>query len=102
MIGRNFTVLNIELPMDEPITLPTILANAFDKDYSADQAVEDLTRLMNQATLVEMQHGTDSKEYAEMRRLIPVQERLARAKQEGHPIFDQLGSLKLTIPDEEE
>ena len=82
--------------MDGPITLPTILANAFDGDYTADQAVEDLTRLMNQATLVELEHGTDSDEYAEMRRLIPVQERLARAKLEKHPIFDQLGTLKLT------
>ena len=88
--------------MDGPITLATILANALDKDYSADQAVEDLTRLMNQATLVEIEHGTGSPEHAEVLRLIPAQERLARAKQEGHPIFDQLGSLKLTIPDEEE
>ena len=82
--------------MDGHITLPTILANAFDKDYTSDQAVEDLTRLMNHATLVEMEHGTASPEYAEMRRLIPVQERLARAKLEGHPIFDLLGTLKLT------
>ena len=48
--------------MDGPITLANILTNAFDKDYSADQAVEDLTRLMNQATLVEMEHRTDSPE----------------------------------------
>ena len=82
--------------MDEPITLPIILANAFNKDYTADQAVEDLTRLMNQATLVEMEHGTDSPEYAEMQRLIPVQERLTRAKLDKHPIFDKLGSLSLT------
>ena len=82
--------------MDGPITLPFIIANAFDKDYTADQAVEDLTRLMNHATLVEMGHGTDSPEYAEILRLVPVQERLARAKQEGHPIFEQLGTLKST------
>ena len=88
--------------MTTEVTLPTIISNAFNKDYSADQAVEDLTRLMNQASLVEIEHGTDSPQYVEILRLIPVQERLARAKQEGHPIFDRLGSLKLTIPDEEE
>jgi hypothetical protein len=64
--------------------------------------VEDLTRLMNQATLVEMRHGTNSPQHLDMLRLIPVQEKLVKAKLEGHPIFDQLGSLKLTIPDEEE
>jgi hypothetical protein len=79
--------------MDEPLTLPDILSNAFNKDYTADQAVADLTRLMNEATLVEMEHGTDSPQYAELQRLIPVQEKLAKAKLEGHPIFDQLGSL---------
>ena len=88
--------------MNGPLTLPTILANAFDKDYTADQAVEDLTRLMNRATLVEIEHGTDSDEYAELQRLIPVQEKLAKAKSEGHPIFDRLGTLKLIMPDEVE
>ena len=82
--------------MDGPITFPTILSNAFNKNYTADQAVEDVTRLMNQATLVEIEHGTDSPDYAEIRRLIPVQERLAKAKLDNHPIFDQLGTLKLT------
>ena len=82
--------------MTSEVNLPTILFNAFNKDYTADQAVEDLTRLMNQATLVEIEYGTDSPEYAEIRRLIPVQEKLAKAKLDKHPIFDQLGSLKLT------
>jgi hypothetical protein len=36
-----------------PLTLPSILANAFDKDYTADRAVEDLAKLMNQASLAE-------------------------------------------------
>ena len=83
--------------MDVPLTLAGIITNAFNRDYTADRAVEDLTRLMNEATLVEMEHGTDSPQYAELQRLIPVQEKLAKAKLEGHPIFDQLGSLNLAL-----
>ena len=49
--------------METRYTLPTILAYALDRGYTADCAVEDLTRLMNQATLVEMEHGTDLQEY---------------------------------------
>ena len=79
--------------MDEPLTLPDILSNAFNKDYTANQAVEDLTKLMNEATLVAMEQGTHSTEHTEIQRLIPVQEKLAKAKLEDHPIFDQLGSL---------
>ena len=82
--------------MAAPITLTSIIANAVNKDYTADQAVEDLTRLMNQATLVELRHGTDSPQYNELQKLIPIQEKLVKAKLEGHPIFDQLGSLKVT------
>jgi len=41
--------------MNDSLTLPSILANAFDKAYTADRAVEDLTRLMNQASLVEIE-----------------------------------------------
>jgi hypothetical protein len=81
--------------MDGPITLQTILANALDKDYTAAQAMEDLTWVMNHATLVEISHGTDSKEYAEIQRLIPIQEKLAKAKLEGHPMFYQLSFLEL-------
>jgi len=34
------------------------LSNAFDKDYSAGQAVADLEKLMNEATLLELTHGS--------------------------------------------
>jgi hypothetical protein len=88
--------------MPRRLSLEKCFANAFDKDCYTDQAVEGLTKLMNHATHVEVEHGTESPEQAEVMRQIPVQERLAMAKKEGRPIFDQLGSLKLTIPDEEE
>jgi hypothetical protein len=58
------------------ITLATILANAFDKEYSAARAVEDLTRLMNQSTELVMEgdfrpHLRHSQEIGE-RGLCPV------------------------------
>ena len=87
--------------MDAPLTLTSIIANAFNKDYTTALAVEDLARLMNEATLVELQHGTDSPQYTELQRLIPIQEKLVKAKLDGQPIFDQLGSLKITPHDDD-
>ena len=78
------------------ITLADILSNTFDRNYTADQAVSDLERLMNEATLAEIRYGTDSKQHQELKRLIPVQEKLAKAKLNDDPIFDRLGSLNIT------
>ena len=41
-----------------------------------------------------------SPRFIELRKLIPVQERLVRAKLDGNAIFDRLGTLKVT-PHEE-
>ena len=79
-------------------TIANIYSNAFNKDYTADLAVVDLERLMNEATLAEIRHGTDSMQHHEMKRLIPVQDKLARAKLNDDPIFDQFGSLNVTSP----
>lgn len=76
--------------MDAPLTLTSIISNAFNKDYTADHAVEDLTRLMNEATLVELRHGTDSPRHAELQRLTTIQEKLVKAKLEGHPSGHQV------------
>ena len=84
------------------ITFPDILCNAFNQDYTTTQAYDDLHRLMNEATMMQIEGKTDQPRYEELERIIPVQERLAKAKLDGHPIFDQLGSLRLTLPDEEE
>ncbi len=59
------------------------LSNAFDEDYSAGQAVADLEKLMNEATLLELTHGPHSPRSIELQKLIPVQERLVRAKLDG-------------------
>lgn len=58
--------------MKSPLAQPTIISNAFDKDYSAAQAVDDLETLMNEATLLEFTHGPHSPRFIELRKLIPV------------------------------
>jgi hypothetical protein len=86
--------------MDKTLSTATILSNAFDGNYTAGQAVADLERLMNEATLLELSGEQDSPRFIELRKLIPVQERLVKAKMEGAPIFDQLGTLKITVPED--
>jgi len=81
-------------------TLSNILANAFNTDYTAGQAVADLEQLMNEATLLELTHGPHSPRFIELQKLIPIQERLVRAKMDGNPIFDRLGTLKVTVPED--
>ena len=78
----------------------TVLSRAFDGDYSAAQAVADLERLMNEATLLELTPGPHSPRFIELQKLIPVQERLVRAKMDGDPVFERLGTLKVTVPED--
>ena len=79
--------------MTQELTFTDILRNALNKDYTADRAMDDLSKLMNDATLMEIQGKTNSPRFAELESLIIVQERLAKAKLDGHPIFDDLGTL---------
>jgi hypothetical protein len=58
--------------------------------------VEDLEKLMNESTLLELTHGPHSPRFIELQKLIPFQERLVRAKLDGDPIFDRLGTLQMT------
>ena len=88
--------------MNKELTFPDILCNALNRDYTTAQAYDDLNKLMNEATLMQIEGKTDLPRFEELTRIIPVQERLAKAKLDGHPIFDKLGNLKLTLPDEEE
>jgi len=82
--------------MNKSPTAATIITNAFDKDYTASQAVDDLEKLMNEATLLELTHGPHSLRFIGLQKLIPVQERLVQAKLDGDPIFKRLGSLKVS------
>ena len=51
---------------------------------------------MNEATLLELTHGTHSPRFIELQKLIPVQERLVKAKLDGNPVFERLGTLKVS------
>lgn len=79
--------------MSKELTFASILSSALDPEYMPAQAMDDLSKLMNEAALMQIQGNTDSPRYAELQSIIPVQERLAKAKLDGHPIFDRLGNL---------
>ena len=79
--------------MSKSHTLADIISNALNKDYSAEQAVADLEKLMNEATLLELTHGPHSPRFIELQKLIPVQEKLMQAKLDGSRIFERLGTL---------
>ena len=80
--------------MVKELTFAKILCNALDPDYTSTQALDDLSKLMNEATLMEAQGETALPRFTELESIIPVQEKLAKAKLDGHPIFDGLDTLK--------
>ena len=82
--------------MNTNLTLTDIITNSINKEYTADQAIADLEKLMNEATLLELTHSPHSPRFIELQRLIPVKERLVQTKLDKKPIFDELGSLKVT------
>lgn len=69
--------------MNDSLTLPRVLSNAFDEDYTVGQAVADLEKLMNETTLLELSGEQHLPRFVELQKLIPVQERLVRAKLNG-------------------
>ena len=80
--------------MTKELTFASIFCNALDPDYTPDQAVDDLSNLMNEATLMEIEGKTGSPRFAALENIIPIQEKLVKAKLDGNPIFDDLGTLK--------
>ena len=79
--------------MVKELTFSSILCNALNQDYSSDQAVDDLSKLLNEMALMEIQGELGSARFGELKSLIHVQKKLAKAKLDGHPIFEQLGTL---------
>jgi len=75
--------------MKNILSSTTILSNAFDKDYTVGQAVEDLEKLMNEATMLGHTHGPHSPRFIELQKLIPVQERLVKAKMDDDLLFTE-------------
>ena len=83
--------------MSKELTFTDILHNALNKDYTSDQAVDDLCKLTNEATQMQLQGNTDSPRFVELESIIPIQEKLVKAKLDGHPIFDRLGTLNAEL-----
>ena len=82
-------------------TFANILCNALDPDYTSDQAVDDLGKLTNEATQMQLQEKTDSPRFVELESIIPIQEKLVKAKLDGHPIFDRLGTLNAEVHEDD-
>ncbi len=83
--------------MTNELTFDNILRNALDSDYTSDRAVDDLGKLTNEATQMQLQGNTDSPRFVELESIIPIQEKLVKAKLDGHPIFDRLGTLNAEV-----
>ena len=73
--------------MNKKPTFTGILRNALNKDYTSDQAAADLGKLMNEATQMQLRGETDSPRFVELESIIPIQEKLVKAKLDGHPIL---------------
>jgi hypothetical protein len=46
--------------MIKGLTLTNIICNALNPDYTSTQAADDLSKLINEATLMQIQEETDS------------------------------------------
>ena len=79
------------------MTLPDIVRNAFDVNYSVDRAAADLGSLMLEWDRIKRKGNIGSPRLRELDRLIPIQERLALRKLRGDKIFDQLARLGIRL-----
>jgi hypothetical protein len=57
--------------------------------HTASQAIADLENLMNEATALELTHGPHSPRFIELRKLIPVQERLVLDMMDDDLLFTE-------------
>lgn len=79
--------------MNKVHNIATIITNAFNKDYTAKEAVDDLEMLMNEATIIELSDGPTSSRFREMIKLINIQEKVVKAKVDSDQVFAQLDTI---------
>ena len=79
------------------MTFADIIMNALDRDYSLDRAATDLGELMMELELIRRRHGPDSPRAMELRKIIPIQEKLALGKLRGDQVFEQLDRLGIRL-----
>jgi hypothetical protein len=83
--------------MDKKITLSDIICNAFDKDYSLEQAAIDLGELINKRALINRRYGPGHPRLAEVEKMILIQEKLALGKLQGDQLFAQVDLLRIKL-----
>jgi hypothetical protein len=79
--------------MVRKLTIADIITNAYDKNYSLEQAAIDLGELINELEYIKRRYYTDSPRFIELKSIIPAQEKLALGKLQGDQLFAQLEQL---------
>ncbi len=83
--------------MGKKITLSDVLCNAFDKDYSLEQAAIDLGELISEKEIIKRRYGLGHPRLTELEELIIFQEKLTLGKLQGDQLFAQLDQLGITL-----
>jgi hypothetical protein len=79
------------------LTFANIICNAFDKNYSVEQAAIDLGELISERELIKRRYGTSSPRLSELEKIIPVQVKLAMGKLSNDQLFDQMDWLAIRL-----
>ena len=79
------------------MTLPDLIRNALDCNYSLDRAATDLVAFMLEREQIKRKGDTDTSRFHEVEQLIPLQETLALRKLRGDEIFDRLAQLNIRV-----
>ena len=83
--------------MPRKLTIADIICNAYDKNYSLEQAAIDLGALITEIELIKHRYNTDSPRFAELKRIIPVQKKLTAGKLHGDQLFAQLDQMAIKL-----
>jgi hypothetical protein len=83
--------------MSRQLSLPDIICNGLDKEYSLEQAATDLGALINERELIKRRYGKDTPRLSELERIIPLVEQLALGKLRGDQLFAQLDRINIRL-----
>ena len=79
------------------MTLPDLIRNSLDRDYSLEQAAADLGSLLLERDLIEYKGVTDTPRLRELKQIIPLQETLALRLLRGDELFERLAQLGIRV-----
>ena len=75
------------------MTLPDLIRNSLDRDYSLDRAAADRGALMMERELIRRRCDTEAPRFRELEQVIPLQKKLALGKLRDDELFDRLELL---------